>query len=71
MNSTSLVPAKKTKLPSDLLLDQKLTYGELVRAKVIARSKSASTKDKIYAAVLQQRRDERTKALRASFKVIG
>lgn len=69
--STALEPVKKEKTPSDLVQEQKLTYGEYVRAKVVASSKKSTTKEKIYASTLWQRRQERAKALRRSFKVVS
>lgn len=69
--STALVPVTKEKTPSDLVLEQKLTYGEYVRARVSAASRKATTQEKIYASLLWQRRQERAKQIRKSFKVVS
>lgn len=70
--STALVPMKKTeKSPSDLVQEQRLTYGEYVRAKVAASSKKSTTQEKVYASTLWQRRQDRAKAIRRTFKVVS
>ncbi len=69
--STALVPVTKEKTPSDLVQEQKLTYGEFVRAKVAAGNRKATTQEKIYASTLWQRRQERAKAIRKTFKVVS
>jgi hypothetical protein len=70
--TTSREPTSSTtKLPSDLLKEQRFTYGELVRAREIAGSRTATEQEKIYASMLQQRRDRRVRELRASIRLVG
>lgn len=69
--NTALVPVTKEKTPSELVQEQRLTYGEYVRAKVAAGSSKATVQEKIYASRMWQRRTQRANKIRQTFKVVG
>ena len=71
MDQRTTTSGTTEKTPSEILAEQKMTYGELVRAKIAARSNRATVQDKIAVIRLKQRRDARALALRKTFKVVS
>lgn len=69
-----MTPTKKTtseaKLPFDLLMEQRLTYGDFITARRHASLRSASVKEKIAYELMKQRRNKRADAIRRSFEVL-
>lgn len=66
--TTSRAPTKKH--PSDLLMEQRLTYGDFVTARRHAALKTASPQEKMAYQVMRQRRHQRALELRAAFVVV-
>lgn len=57
--------------PSELVMQQRLTYGDLVTARRHASLRSASIKEKWAYQLMLQRRNKRAEDIRRTFRVVG